>query len=247
MSWTQRKLGGSDLTLTHCLSVHPTLWVPSSPCAVHLLCLGFGDLAWLLILAIVTDALVSSPVLMLFHIFTWKILVINGPGLARPREESGTKSTWPNIAGWRLREVCGCHHHTSSSSATLGVCGKERKGRDSVVKKGVLGGHVWDDGAEVRLLKPEAMHRQEGAVWVPGIHHGDSSKAELEGESLICVSVFITQQSVSAITLAFLLHPQSIPSSRQLHGSWGRKQMSFSKLSSNSCSESGCRWEEGDT
>lgn len=130
--------------------------------------------------------------------------------------------------------------HTSSSSATLGVCGKERKGWDSVVTCGMMG-QKW------RLLKPEAMHRQEGAVWVPGIHPGDRTKAELEGESLICVRVFITQQSVSAITLAFFLHPQPIPSSRQLYGIWGRKQMSLSKLSLNSCSESGCRWEEGDT
>lgn len=146
--------------------------------------------------------------------------------------------------------MCGCRNHTSSSSATLGVCGKEeRKGWDSVVKR-----MFWDwevtcgmMGQKWRLRKPEAMQRLEGAVWVPGIHHGNSSKAELERESLICVSVFITQQQVSAITPAFLFHPQPIPSSRQLYGSWGRKQMSFSKLSSNSCSESGSGWKETDT
>lgn len=91
------------LTLTHYLSVPPTLWVPPSPCAVHLLCLGFGDLSWLQTLAVITDAVVSSLALVLFHIFTWKILgVINGTGLARPREESGTKLIWPSIGGWRL-------------------------------------------------------------------------------------------------------------------------------------------------
>lgn len=95
------------LTLTHCLSVPPTLWVSSSPGAVHLLCLGFGDLVWLQTLAVVTDAVVSSPALMLFHIFIWKILgVINGPGLARPREESGTKLTWPSIGWWEAVGRC---------------------------------------------------------------------------------------------------------------------------------------------
>lgn len=146
--------------------------------------------------------------------------------------------------------MCDCRSHTSSSSATLGVCGKEeRKGRDSVVKRVFWNWEVTCGmmGQKWRLLKLEAMHRLEGAVWVPGIHHGDSSKAQLEGESLICISDFITQQHVSAITPAFLLHPQPIPSSRQLCSSLGRKQMSFSKLSLNSCPESGSRWEEGDT
>lgn len=108
-----------------------------------------------------------------FHIFTWKTLgVINGPGLARPREESGTKLTWPSIAGWEAcRELCGCTAMPLPLQPHSVFVGRRRGKAGTLWSKGCSGtrevtcgimGQKW------RLLKLEAMQRLEGSAWVPG-------------------------------------------------------------------------------
>lgn len=132
-----------------------------------------GALAWLQTFSVTADTMVSSLVRMPLHIFTWKMLaVVNGPGLARPREESGTKLTRPSIAGWEVcREVCGCRSSLFLFSHTwcLWDGGGERP---SVLKRMLWDrrGHVWDDGAEVESAKAGGHAEARGrSGWVPGV------------------------------------------------------------------------------